>query len=422
LKVSKVFKFLSSLKLTLFCLALAMVLVFVGTLDQVHLGTFAAQKIYFDSWWVWRRIGGLSWPLLPGGLTVGLLWAVNLVFAHGDRFSWDRRRWGITLTHLGLLILLGGQFFTQLSADETQLPFREGETLNYSESPRRFELALTAPREGGGEDVYVIPDTLLRRGGEVRHPALPFVFQVRRFYENAVPVRDGSGDPTGADRGIGARLTVRDAPPVSTDEELNNVSITASVSADGKSEGTWFLSPALGMPQSVFHGGREYRLALRHRRRYFPFSLTLREFRHDIYPGTNIPKNFSSLVRLEEPDRAPRDVLIYMNHPLRHGGLTFYQASFGDNDTLSILQVVKNPAWITPYLGCGVVALGLALQFLMRLMKMSPFTPPKSPPDTLGPEGLAPRAPPKSPMGNPRGSSGNFRGLKGYVKFRGDRP
>jgi len=56
-----------------------------------------------------------------------------------------------------------------------------------------------------------------------------------------------------------------------------------------------------------------------------------------------------------------------MNHPLRYGGKTFYQASFGKGDALSVLQVVRNPGWLIPYLSCALVALGLALHFGKKL-------------------------------------------------------
>lgn len=99
--------------------------------------------------------------------------------------------------------------------------------------------------------------------------------------------------------------------------------------------------------------------------------MTLKEFKHDIYPGTDIPKNFSSLVRLADPSRAEdRDVLIYMNHPLRYGGKTFYQASFGQNDRLSVFQVVRNPGWLIPYLSCVMVAAGLLLHFGTKLWRI----------------------------------------------------
>ena len=55
-----------------------------------------------------------------------------------------------------------------------------------------------------------------------------------------------------------------------------------------------------------------------------------------------------------------RDVLIYMNHPLRYRGETFYQAGFQQDDSASILQVVHNPSFIAPYVACVIVAAGLA--------------------------------------------------------------
>ena len=49
--------------------------------------------------------------------------------------------------------------------------------------------------------------------------------------------------------------------------------------------------------------------------------------------------------------------------PARYEGRTFYQASFGKNDTLSILQVVENPGWLLPYISCVLVTLGLLVHF-----------------------------------------------------------
>ncbi|MEK9145093.1 MAG: hypothetical protein AAB339_05745, partial [Elusimicrobiota bacterium] len=53
----------------------------------------------------------------------------------------------------------------------------------------------------------------------------------------------------------------------------------------------------------------------------------------------------------------------YMNNPLRYGNKAFYQASFGKDDKLSVLQVVENPGWLLPYLACILASLGLAVQF-----------------------------------------------------------
>ena len=91
-------------------------------------------------------------------------------------------------------------------------------------------------------------------------------------------------------------------------------------------------------------------MLLRPTRFYKPFNLHLVEFKHDVYPGTEIPKNFSSRVRLRRSDTGEdREVLISMNNPLRYNGETYYQASFDQDDQGTILQVVHNPSWLAPY-------------------------------------------------------------------------
>ena len=60
--------------------------------------------------------------------------------------------------------------------------------------------------------------------------------------------------------------------------------------------------------------------------------------------------------------------LISMNHPLRYRNTTYFQASFGENDTKSILQVVQNPGWLFPYISCIVIMAGLSWQFLLYLI------------------------------------------------------
>jgi hypothetical protein len=103
-------------------------------------------------------------------------------------------------------------------------------------------------------------------------------------------------------------------------------------------------------------------------RYYKPYTITLLEFRHDVYAGTDIPSNFSSRIHLKDPARGEdRDVVIRMNSPLRYRGDTYYQASFEPGDTVTILEVVRNPAAITPYVACLLIGAGLAAQFLTHL-------------------------------------------------------
>ncbi len=114
---------------------------------------------------------------------------------------------------------------------------------------------------------------------------------------------------------------------------------------------------------------RTWRLTMRPARYYKPYSVTLQKFTHEKYAGTEIPKNFASQIALIDPERSlNRDVLIYMNHPLRYRGETYYQAGFQKDDSATILQVVHNPSFLAPYVACVIVAAGLLVQFGYHLV------------------------------------------------------
>jgi cytochrome c biogenesis protein ResB len=147
------------------------------------------------------------------------------------------------------------------------------------------------------------------------------------------------------------------------------VSAAVEIFAGEGSLGTWLVSDALGAPQTFSAGGRTWQLAMRPSRYYKPYSVTLQKFTHEKYPGTEIPKNFASTVTLVDPERSVnRNALIYMNHPLRYRGDTYYQAGFERDDRTTILQVVRNPSFIAPYVACIVVAAGLLVQFGYHLV------------------------------------------------------
>jgi len=315
---------LASVNVTLICLALAMVIILIGTLAQVKMGTFAAQKVFFNSWILYARLGGVKIPVFVGGLAVGAAWMVNLVAAFLRRFTFRRRDAGILLSHFGLIVLLAGQFLTQTLAHESTMPIELGQTMRYSETLSDPELALVDTSNPQKDIVTSVPYSIFSRSGHVDLPGLPFSILIRRFYANAQVEMNTGGDENLATQGIGTRVRVRELPPTSSDEEVNNATAYVDILDNDHSLGTWLVSAGLGAPQFFTIRGHEFHLFVRPRRHYYPFAVTLKEFRHDSYPGTDIPKNFSSLVHLENPAaHDSRDALLYMNHPLRYQGITF---------------------------------------------------------------------------------------------------
>ena len=142
-----------------------------------------------------------------------------------------------------------------------------------------------------------------------------------------------------------------------------------------KSLGIWLVSNVIDErfpPQTIQFDSLTLELALRFKRYYHPFTVELKDFTHEKYPGTEIPFNFSSEVFVNDLNQNKKQkALIYMNHPLRYGGLTFYQASFANEDKTSILQVVKNPGWLLPYISVLLMGLGMSFQFGMHFIKFS---------------------------------------------------
>lgn len=362
---------LSSMWLTTVCLALLMVLVVACTLLQVPLGTHLAVERTIRTFLVWWTPDGwgAKIPVFPGGGLVGGVLLLNLLFAQFLRLERSRRKAGLWVAHFGLALLFVGEFATALFQVESQMPIEVGQTRDYSEDTRLLELAVSDTSDAAQDTVTSIPESYVRPGATIAVPALPFTLLVKRWYPNsALGMRQASDPPSEATAGIGANLAVREAPPVTTDDAQNAAAALVEVRAGADSLGTFWLSNGLGAPQGFTREGHDWKLALRPRRYYLPFSMTLKQFKHDVYPGTDIPKNFSSLVRLKDSGAGEdRDALIYMNHPLRYGGKTFYQASFGKGDTLSVFQVVRNPGWLIPYLSCALVALGMVMHFGAKL-------------------------------------------------------
>ena len=386
--VHSFFNFFASLRLTVVTLAMALVLVFVGTLAQVKLGLYLAQENYFSSLFVMWGPQGADWkiPVWPGGYLLGAVLLLNLIAAHIKRFKLTRKKAGIFIVHAGLILMFVGQFATQLLQVESYMAIPTGDSKNYSESQRRHELAIIDVTDPKVDKVVSIPEKLLakNKGKEIRVPDLPFAIKVDDYYLNS---NFGFKQTSGFDFVQAPRTTKMD------DRDIPAATIEAVV--DGQSKAKWTVSnwltedalidavrnnlarqqiapilaqPYLG-PKTFSLNGRNYVIAMRPERYYKPFSLTLKEFRHDLYLGTKVPKNFSSRVEIKRSGTGEdRETLIYMNNPLRYNGETFYQASWLPGDSGTVLQVVRNPGWLTPYVACVMVAGGLLVQFLSHLI------------------------------------------------------
>jgi hypothetical protein len=409
--VDSLIKVFVSLRLTVTLLAFAIVLVFIGTLAQVDEGLYNAQARYFHQWLIFGlNISGHHIPLLlPGGYLIGTLLLLNLIAAHLYRFNLSAKKIGIQLVHSGVILLLVGQLATDMFAHESQIHFIEGQTKPYAESARSNELAFTTDNSDGSVKVIAVPGQLLAKGGEIQDPNLPFKIRVKSYWSNSEPTFRApmmKNGPPLTPNGVANNFDFHPSDETKSMDEKNVPTALIEIIGANGSLGDWVvsgwtgdeqmvqgisqsyeqqvgpqmarkISDALTQPQAIEADGKKFTFALRPERVYFPFSLQLLKATHTVYEGTDIPKDFRSRVQLRNAQTGEdREVEISMNHPMRYAGLTFYQYQMDAGQAAreagrvpsSVLQVVHNPSWLTPYIGCGLVAAGLVTQFMFHLV------------------------------------------------------
>jgi hypothetical protein len=393
--LDKLLKFLTSLKLTVICLAYAMVLVFLGTIAQGSEGLYQVQARFFKSILIFKPfqflyatqgyeslsegarhlvdpiLAVLNFLILPGGYIVGGILLVNLALSYITRSQFTFRNLGLLMVHAGLVLLLLGQVSTDVTSRESSMRLVEGQSKDYSESFSDNELALIDTSDPNVDQVTAVPESRLAGSKDLSLPGSAFVLRVKQYWPNADLLEKPAPQsvPSGATQGEGRQLQVLPKPKPAKTDERGMPSAVVEIASPKGSLGSYLISPLL-RPQSFSFEGKNYQVLLRFTRHYYPFNISLLKFRHDVYTGTDIPKNFSSEINLLNPNTSEqRRVLIRMNEPLRYQGITFYQGSYDPNDPrVSILQVVRNPGWLTPYISCVLVGLGLTWQFLMHLI------------------------------------------------------
>jgi len=295
---------------------------------------------------------------------------LNLIASQIKTFELSWNRLWLQAVHIGLILLLVGQLTTDIFAIESTMHIREGESSNYSQVDRVAELAVVDVSNAGFDRVTAIPQDILMQEGEIAHESLPFKIRVNKYYANSTVANRDPNSPVQppATQGFGPQVTVQEVPTETRMDRRDMPSVVVELVATNGSLGTWFATLWADQEQLVRVGDREFRLSLRPKRLYKPYSMELLNFRHEQYPGTEIPKDFSSLIRLKNPAAGEtREVRIYMNNPLRYGGETYYQSSYDRDEKGTILQVVRNPGWLTPYFACVVISVGLLAQFMSHL-------------------------------------------------------
>ena len=361
----------ASLKLTVVCLIILAVLVVWGTVYQASHGLYQAQQKFFHSWY-FLIFGFIPFP---GTVLVLFILFLNLAAALFSRISLRPAKIGNLITHLGLIVLLIGGFFTFYYSQESTLTLKKGETDDMSISNRLWELVVweqNAKMQNGQTNagIYAFDTKGFRPGDVIQLQNLGFTMRVKEYYENC---------SINAINNVSGIRELKKKPPEKEIE--NNIAggifdINHVNHAPGQSH-ILLLYGKDPHPTVVTVDNRELLFFLRKKKFQLPLSLTLVDFAVKFYPNSDIPKSYESRITIKTGKGVERDVTISMNKPLRYADLTLFQSSYyiaPDGTEYSILAVVKNVGRLLPYFSSFIIFLGLGIHFLVMLFQKKKAT------------------------------------------------
>jgi len=302
------------------------------------------------------------------------------------------RRGGNVLIHLSIGMMMLGQFIFGDRQIEERISLADGETTNMAIRPDEVELALIDRSDATKDRVIAIDkDRLVAAAGSKKaiiDPALPVQIVVEEYIENAQLAKKDdpalSLEKNRASAGLGSEYIAIAA--VKTGGAMDKMNTPASyiklLSKDGtETLGTYLvalqandrssltLGQSTDIPEEVLIGKTPYELALRYRRTYKDYRVTLKDVERLNYTGSDTVRDFSSYVVFADitGKEPPVDGRIWMNNPMRYRGETFYQSSFSPKELVGKdttgLQVVSNAGWLVPYISCAFAALGMLAHF-----------------------------------------------------------
>ena len=360
----KYIKIVGSPKIFVYTVMWMMLLVFVGTIVQKDIGLYAAQKVYFSSWFI--IFFGLI-PFPSGKLTM-LVMFLNLSCYFFRPHIFSKNKIGITITHSGVILMLAGGLLTSLFSNEGSLVIDEGGESNFFENYHLKEFIVVDTNNSEYDEFTVFDNNELYRKNILEHDNFDFKIEILDFYINCRPERRLYGNNE-TFRGMASNFFLQEIE--SEKEYEKNISgLVYRLSGTTNQDGVYINYVGQPITQSLSVNSKDYMLILRRERTYLPFSLKLIDFKKVMHPGTNIAKSYSSDIYLNE-NGISRKVLIQMNEPLRHRGYTFYQASFveGDMKDTSVLATVKNHGRLFPYISTIIMCIGLLFHMITMLSK-----------------------------------------------------
>ena len=170
-----------------------------------------------------------------------------------------------------------------------------------------------------------------------------------------------------------AELMMKSSGPKMKSESVAALKLNVSINDNTSSIYVYGNKGIEGTPEVVSGGNTQLAISYGAKTVHLPFSIKLRDFILDKYPGTESASSYASEVTLIDPSKSlKRDQRIYMNNILDYRGYRFFQSSF-DQDELGTVLSVNHDFWGTwiSYIGYMMLTLGMVLTLFHKKSRFS---------------------------------------------------
>jgi len=323
----------------------------------------------------------IVWQLTKS-LVVSAVLLVGLLLLFGNRG-------GNVLIHLGVGLLMLGQFIFGDAQREEKITVFEGQRTQVAFEQENIELAFIDESDPKSNQVVAFDHPMLQSAANqnkfLSSPELPFEFRVDKYWESSqgtprrTPILPSDDDYDF--QGLGREWKLQESPKSGgAKSAVNYASAFVTLrKKDGQQPlGRFAVSQFINDDAAMYKAeleqiefeGKTWRFGLRCRRNYKPYAITLDDVVLEQYTGTAKPKDYSSFVKITDANGATvQQGRIWMNNPMRFRGETFYQSGYlGADDSpngveQTTLQVVTNAGWLIPYVACVLSGLGMLVHF-----------------------------------------------------------
>jgi len=340
--MKKLVAFISSMFFTVLLLMTFAISIAYATFIENDYGTETAQALIYQAWW---------FELL---LLVGI---INLIGSVIRYKLINRKKWAILMFHLAFILIIIGAGVTRYWGFEGSMHIREGESTNQVVSEGTY-IELKANANGNEvrnlTKVKFTPNTNNTYKETIQIGGKEVTVENEIFVPNAsetfIPDASGTPQPSLVQLQAGQNQSGLDAftAIVSSGSETRRVNVFG-------------INGGVSEPATVTINGINLSISYGAVVRELPFSIHLRDFQLERYPGSMSPSSYASEITLKDPKSSvERPFRIFMNNILKYQGYRFFQSSF-DQDEMGTVLSVNQDYWGTfiSYLGYFFMALGM---------------------------------------------------------------